>query len=57
MEYGTQPQSLFDSIETWIKRPFDDDMDLVEWAALTVAITTIVYLWWRVLIGLYGEAD
>lgn len=56
MDYA-EPQSLFDSIETWIKRPFDDDMDLVEWAALTVAITTIVYLWWRVLVGLYGEAD
>lgn len=56
MDYAA-PQSLFDSIEAWVKRPFDDDMDLVEWAALTVAITTIAYLWWRVLVGLYGEAD
>jgi len=50
-------QSLFDSIQEWISHPFDNDMDLVEWAAFTVVLVTIVYLWWRVLVGLYGEAE
>lgn len=52
-----QPQGLFESIQEWIKHPLDNDMDLIEWAAFTAFLTTIVYLWWRVLVGLYGEAD
>lgn len=48
---------LFDSISGWMAHPFTQDMDLIEWGAFTVALVTIAFLWWRVLEGLYGEAD
>jgi len=51
---------LFESIRGWVAQPFQgpDEMDLGEWAAFTVVIVTIAFLWHRgVLRAIYANAD
>lgn len=43
--------ALFDDVEEWLKRPYTggENMDVLKWALFAVLLTSVSFLWTRVL--------
>ena len=40
---------LYETTVAWLRRPLDDEPDIVEYAGLTIVLVTVAILWTRVL--------
>lgn len=48
---------MLEGFRNWLKRPYDDDMDAVDWALFVGFILTLIIMWRLVMRHVLQEDD